>query len=269
MLQQTFDQLRELRLGGCAAALREQLDNLSYQELSFDERLAMIIEREHLLRHNRRLERNLRQAKLKQQAVLEELDFEVSRGLKRAQVLELAGGGWLDRKQNLFIVGPTGVGKTYIACALAARAVQTNRQALYAKTSELLSDAALARADGSYAKFAARLSRISLLIFDEWLRDPLDAHRARLLLDILDDRYNCASTMFVSQLPVENWHENIQDPTIADAILDRVIHNAHRITLHGQSMRKLGIPDSSTVDGHSGNGDRRFAPTKGKLKIED
>ncbi|MCB0323098.1 MAG: ATP-binding protein [Bdellovibrionales bacterium] len=150
MLQQTFDQLRELRLGGCVAALKEQLENQKYQELSFDERLAMIVEREHLLRHNRRLARNLKQARLKQQASIEELDFETSRGLKRTQVLELAGGGWIERKQNLFVVGPTGVGKTYLACALAAKAVRSGKQALYAKTSELLSDAALARADGSF-----------------------------------------------------------------------------------------------------------------------
>lgn len=239
MLQQTFDQLRELRLGGCAAALKEQLENPKYHQLSFDERLALIVEREHLLRHNRRLSRNLRLAKLKQLATVEELDFERSRGLKRSQVMELAGGAWIEHKQNLFILGPTGVGKTYLACALANRAVQSGSHAFYSKTSDLLADAAIARADGSYAKLAVKLSRLALLILDEWLRDPLDEQQARLLLDILDDRYNNASTLLVSQLPVEHWHENFPDPTIADAVLDRLVHNAHRITLRGESMRKI------------------------------
>lgn len=219
MLQQTFDQLRELRLGGCAAALKEQLENPKYQQLSFDERLALIVEREHLLRHNRRLSRNLRLAKLKQRATVEELDFERSRGLKRSQVMELAGGAWIEHKQNLFILGPTGVGKTYLACALANRAVQSGSHAFYSKTSDLLADVAIARADGSYGKLAVKLSRLALLI--------------------LDDRYNNASTLLVSQLPVEHWHENFPDPTIADAVLDRLVHNAHRITLRGESMRKI------------------------------
>lgn len=264
MLQQTFDQLRELRLSGCVAALKEQLENPKYQELSFDERLGMIIEREHLLRHNRRLARNLKQARLKQQASIEELNFETPRGLKRAQVLELSGGAWIERSQNVFIVGPTGVGKTYLACALAAKVVRTGRQAFYAKSAELLSDAALRRADGSYAKFALRLSRVSLLVIDEWLRDPLDEQQARQVLDILDDRYNCASTMLVSQLPVEVWHENIQDPTIADAILDRVVHNSHRIVLQGDSMRKLAVGKSLSAEGLNGGASLRSDREKRK-----
>lgn len=264
MVQQTFDQLRELRLGGCIAALKEQLENPKYQELSFDERLAMIVEREHLQRHNRRLERNLKQARLKQQASVEELDFETARGLKRTQVLELAGGSWIEKKQNLFVVGPTGIGKTYLSCALATRVVRAGKQAIYAKSSDLLSDAALARADGSYAKFALKLSRASLLVIDEWLRDPLDEQQARQMLDILDDRYNAASTMLVSQLPVELWHDNIQDPTIADAILDRVVHNSHRISLRGESMRKLTAAKSLSAEGMEGGASLRSDQSKRK-----
>jgi DNA replication protein DnaC len=251
MIQQTFDQLRDLRLIGCVLALKEQLDNPDFQQLSFDERLAMIVEREHVLRHNRRMERNLRQAKLKQQASLEEVDFEVPRGLKRAQLLELTTGAWIERHQNLFITGPTGVGKTFIACALAERVVRLGKQALYIKTSDLVTDAAVSRADGSYTKFAIRLARTPLLVLDEWLRDPLDQTHARNILDILDDRYQTASTIFLSQIPVKLWHQSINDATIADAILDRICHNAHKIELNGESMRK-SQNRSKSADGLTG-----------------
>jgi len=238
MQTQTTQQLREMRLTGLLNAFEEQLQNTQFQELSFEERFAFIIDKEYILRKNRALARNLKQAKLKQLASLEDIDFEPRRGIKRAEILELSHCNWLAQKLNLAITGPTGVGKSFIACALADKACKLGYRALYTKTSPLITQLLLARVDGSYPKLAARLQKTNLLILDEWLRDPLSPEHAREILDLLDDRYQHASIIFASQLPMDKWHLNIQDPTIADAVLDRILHNSVKIQLKGDSMRK-------------------------------
>lgn len=238
MQTQTLQQLREMRLTGFVHAFQEQQENTQFQQLSFEERFAFIVDKEYLLRKNRTLARNIKQAKLKQPASIEDIDFELPRGLKRAQLLELSHCNWIAQHLNLAITGRTGVGKSFLACALADKACRLGYHALYTKTAALLSEILLARADGSYAKLAAKLQKIHLLILDEWLRDPLSPEHAREILDLLDDRYNCASTLFASQLPRDNWHEQILDPTIADAILDRIIHNSLELRLKGESVRK-------------------------------
>ena len=237
-MQQAIEKLREMRLRGFIDAVREQLESSQYQQLSFDERFSMIVEREYLDRKTRRMKRAITRAQLKQQATVDDIDFETPRKLKRKQFLELSTGNWIRSKHNLVIVGPTGIGKSYLACALADRACKLGYQARYFRTNTFLSEVMLAKADGSYPKFVAQMAKTELLVIDEWLRDMLDHVQAREMLDVLDDRYRKGSTIFCSQLPVSEWHARIDDPTIADAILDRIVHDSMRIELDGQSMRK-------------------------------
>lgn len=238
MQTQITQQLREMRLTGLLNAFEEQQHNTQFQELSFEERFAFIIDKEYILRKNRALARNLKQAKLKQLASMEDIDFEPRRGIKRAEILELSHCNWIAQKLNLALTGLTGVGKSFIACALADKACKLGYRALYTKTPALITQLLLARADGSYPKLAARLQKTHVLILDEWLRDPLSPEHAREILDLLDDRYQHASIIFASQLPMDKWHLNIQDPTIADAVLDRIFHNSLKIPLKGETMRK-------------------------------
>ena len=238
MSQQTMEQLKQMRLMGFVEALREQQESAQHQQLSFDERFAFIVDKEYLNRQTRRLKRAIKKAQLKQIATIEDVDFNTSRKLKRAAFMELAGGGWISKCHNLVIVGPTGIGKSFLACALADKACKLGFQARYYRTNAFLSELLLAKADGSYPKLVAQLAKTHLLVIDEWLRDALNHSQAREMLDILDDRYRKASTLFCSQLPVKDWHARIEDPTIADAILDRVVHDSLRIELDGQSMRK-------------------------------
>ncbi len=182
--------------------------------------------------------RRVREAKLKQSATIEDIDFHSPRKLEKSKLLELAGCNWIRNKHDLFITGPTGIGKTYIACALADKACRGGFKAFYRKTGDLISELLVARGDGSYPKYASKLARTHLLIIDEWLRDPLAQNQAREILDLLDDRFRTKSTIFVSQVPVSDWHKHIADPTIADAILDRIVHDSLRLELAGESMRK-------------------------------
>ncbi len=238
MIEQTMTQLKQLRLGVFAQALREQLESTQYAELSFEERLSMLVDRECLERDNRRKKRLVKNAQLKHHPTLEDIDFDTPRGLPRARVMELSQCSWVKRAHNLIITGPTGVGKTFLASAIAKRACAMECTARYGKTAEFVRQLIIAKHDGSYPKLMAKLSRIQLLVCDEWLRDPLTAEQAREVLDLLDERFRRASTVFVSQLPVKEWHRMISDPTIADAVLDRVVHDSHRIELAGESMRK-------------------------------
>lgn len=238
MIQQTVDKLREMRLTGFVEAFKEQQESTQYQKLAFDERFGFIVEKEYLNRKTKRLKRAITKAQLKQLATVEDVDFETPRKLKRAEFLELAACNWISERHNLIILGPTGIGKSYIACALAEKACKLGFQAKYYRTNELLSELLLAKADGSYSKLVAQMAKTHLLIIDEWLRDTLNHSQAREMLDILDDRYRKASTIFCSQLPVQDWHARVEDPTIADAMLDRIVHDSHRLELDGQSMRK-------------------------------
>lgn len=236
---QTMEKLTQMRLYGFINALDEQRESTRYNELSFDERLAFLVDREYLRRENNRLKRRISSAKLKQKGTFEDINFSSKRNLDKSQFLELAQCGWITNRHNLIITGLTGVGKTFLACALADKACRTGFSALYIKTSELVSQLVLAYADGTFSKLLTKLTKTHLLVLDEWLRDPLEHQVARHLLDVIDERYQYASTVFVSQVSVSDWHDQIQELTIADALLDRVIHDSHRIELKGESQRKL------------------------------
>ncbi|MEB3211434.1 MAG: IS21-like element helper ATPase IstB [Leptolyngbyaceae bacterium] len=250
-MQQTLERLKDLKLTGFLEAWQEQQRQPTYQDLSFEERFALLVEREHLKRHQQRLNRRLKNAQLFIGASLAEVDFEVSRGLKKSQFLEWAQGHWLTDHLNLIMVGPTGTGKTFLSCVLADHLCKQGHSVRYFKTAELISELKLAKADGSFPKFRKRLATFDIVILDEWLRDPMPPADAREMLDFLDGRYRQRSCVFATQFPVNQWHQQIQEPTLADAILDRIVHDSLRLTLKGESMRKLtstiqAKPESST-----------------------
>jgi DNA replication protein DnaC len=234
----TLDKLAALRLSGMLKALTEQLALPDIDALSFEERLGLLVDREITERENRRLSTRLRQARLKQSACLEDLDTRTPRGLDKALIHQLATGQWLREGLNLLILGPTGVGKTWIACALAQQACRQGFTTRYLRAPRLFEELQLAHADGRFPKLMASYAKTDLLVLDDWGLASLDATSRRDLLELLDDRHAQRSTLVTSQLPVEHWHEVIGDPTLADAILDRLVHSAYRITLKGESMRK-------------------------------
>jgi DNA replication protein DnaC len=239
LMNQTIEQLKDLKLLGLLDAWQEQQSLTTFHDLSFDERLGLLVEREYLRRQNQRLQRRLSQAHLPIHASLDLVDFEVPRGLRKVQFLELAQGQWVQNRLSLILLGPTGVGKSFLACVLADHLCKQGHSVRYIKTADLLMELRLARADGSFQKLRKQLALYSLLVLDEWLRDPLSIVDARELLDLLDDRFRKTSCIFVTQVPVTQWHPQIQDPTLADAILDRIVHDSLRLSLKGESMRKL------------------------------
>ena len=240
--QSLLDRLTALRLKGFRDALEEQQQSTQYADLSFEDRLGLLVDFEFTRRTNHRLQRQLHTARFACAARVEDLDLAPKRGLDRRQVLELAQGDWVQHHLNVLVLGPTGAGKTYLACALGAAACARGFPVRYERTSRLLQSLHLAHADGSYAKLLASLARLPLLILDDWLRDPLTPAQARDLLEVLDDRYGRTATLIATQIPVADWHSQIPDPTLADSILDRLVHNAHRLQLKGESMRKLKSP---------------------------
>ena len=234
----TLDKLSALRLTGMCTALQEQHATPAIDSLGFEERLGLLADRELTERENRRLQTLLRQARLKQSACLEDLDTRTPRGLDNGLVTQLATGQWIREGLNLLILGPTGVGKTWIACALAQQACRQGMTTRYLRAPRLFEELRIAHADGRYAKLMATYAKTDLLVLDDWGLGGLDATARRDLLELLDDRHGQRSTLVTSQLPVEHWHEIIGDTTLADAILDRLVHSAYRITLKGESMRK-------------------------------
>jgi DNA replication protein DnaC len=236
--EQTLEKLYAMKLNGMANAFAEQLEQPHMTELSFEERFGLLVDRQWVWKEDRRMKRLLRNARLRVDACIEDIDYKTPRGIDKSVILTLASCDWVKQAQNVIIVGPTGVGKTYLACALANRACRSGHSAFYIRAPRLFHDMALAKADGSYAKLMNKLAKTRVMVIDDLGLAPLADHQRRDLLEVIEDRQGLSSTIMASQLPVENWHENIGDPTIADAILDRLIHNAHRINLNGGSMRK-------------------------------
>ncbi len=234
----TYEKLQSLRFFGMADALNEQVQMPEINELSFEERLGLLVDREMTDRENRRLANRLKRAKLRQSASVEDIDFRHPRGLDRGLVLKLAGCHWVKEHQNMIICGPTGVGKSYLACAFAQKACREGYTALYLRLSRLFQDLSLAKGDGRYGKLLDNFAKTNLLIFDDFGLKKLNMEQRHDLLEILEDRHKLQSTMVTSQVPVDHWHKIIGDATLADAILDRLVHNAHRINLKGESMRK-------------------------------
>lgn len=233
-----MEKLQMLRFHGMFIALEEQMQMTDIGSLTFEDRLGLLIDREMTERDNRRLATRLKKAKLRQNASLEDVDLRYPRGLDKSLLMQLGQCRWLKEHQNVLIIGPTGVGKTYLACALANKACREGYSVLYFRLSRLLYDLNIAKGDGRYDKLLKAMARADLLVFDDWGLDTFSKDQQHDLLEILEDRHGRRSTLITSQLPVKHWYDILGDPTLADAILDRLVHNAHKINLKGDSMRK-------------------------------
>ena len=238
LTQPTLDRMNAMKMFFMVDAFQRQLASTQSSALSFEERLGLLIDAEWSGREQRKLDQRLRTARLRHSASLEDVDFKAHRGLSRDLVLALGRGDWLRERQNLLITGPTGVGKSYLACAFAERACRSGFTALYLRAPRLYQELAVSRGDGSYGRLLARLTRTQLLIIDDWGLAPLKDQERRDLLEVVEDRYERASTLITSQLPIKAWHEVIGDATLADAICDRLVHCAHRLELKGPSLRE-------------------------------
>ncbi len=238
LLHPTLEKLNTLRFTGMAAALNEHMHMNSLSDMNFEERLGLLLDREMAVRETRRMQTRLRAAKLRQDGCIEDIDFRHPRGVDKSLVLRLAGCDWIKERHNLIITGPTGVGKTYLACAFAQKACREGFNTLYLRTTKLFEDLALAKGDGRYLKLLKTFAKADLLVLDDYGLVQLGREQRHDLLEILEDRHGLKSTLVTSQLPVDHWHEQIGDPTMADAILDRLVHTAHKIQLTGESMRK-------------------------------
>ncbi len=238
LLNPNLETLQQLKFRGMREALEEQLQQHDIDELSFTERLALLLDRELLERENRRLKTRLKQAKLRQTACIEDIDFRHPRGLSRSLMLSLASCKWINDHNNILLIGSTGTGKTYLACALAHKACLEGYTTLYLRLPRLFQQLLMAKGDGSYSKLMTQFAKTDVLILDDWGLNKFNDEQRRDLLEILDDRHDLRSTIVTSHLPVKLWHETRADPTLADAILDRLVHNAHKIQLKGESLRK-------------------------------
>jgi DNA replication protein DnaC len=238
LTEHTLTQLRSLRLDGMVHAIEEQATSTATTALEFDARLTLLVQSEIAWRDNRRVERLLKAAKLKvNSACVEDINWRASRSLDRSLVATLAGGDWLRNAQNLLITGMTGCGKTWLACALAHQAARSGFSVLYTRAARLFDELQVAHGDGSFARRLAQLAKLDLLVIDDFAISPMGAAERNDLLELLDDRVGTRSTLITSQLPVKAWHTYLDDPTLADAILDRVVHSSHKIELKGKSLR--------------------------------
>jgi DNA replication protein DnaC len=240
MLEQpTIEKLLAMRLPGMVEALRAQQEDSAVQQLSFLDRLSLLVDHQWNWRQNQALARRMKAAKLRVNASVEDIDYRATRGLDKTALRALTQDSiWVRNHENIFVLGPTGVGKSFVACALAQKACRDGFAALYTRAAALFRDLAIARADGSFRSLLARLSRIDVLVVDDWAMAPLNETERRDFWEICEDRYQSRSLVLTSQMPVARWHEQIGDPTVADGILDRIVHNAHRIEMRGDSMRK-------------------------------
>jgi DNA replication protein DnaC len=250
LTQQTIDKLYDMKLTAMAEAFAQQLAQPDLGELSFEDRLAMLVDRQWTFKEDRRMNRLLKTARLKDSACIENIDFKTPRALDKSLVVRLTSSDWIKKAQNVIILGPTGVGKTYLACAIANSACRSSYPTMYKRAPRLYQEIAIARADGSYPKLMNKLSKTKVLIIDDFCIAPMSDPERRDLLEVLEDRQSISSTIIATQVPIENWIEHIGDPTLADAILDRLVHNAHKIKLKGESMRK--IHSSLTKSDNSG-----------------
>jgi DNA replication protein DnaC len=222
-----------------ADGFKDQMNQPNIRDLSFEERFSLLVDRQVTYQDERKMKRLLLNARLKINACIEDIDYKTPRGIDKSVILRLASCDWIKNAQNILITGPTGVGKTYLACALANRACRMGLSSSYIRLPRLFQELAIAKADGSYPKIMRKLSRARVLVLDDFGLAPLAHAERRDLLEVIEDRHGLFSTVVATQLPINAWHDNIKDPTIADAILDRLIHNAHKITLKGESMRKI------------------------------
>jgi len=252
MIDHTLDQISQLKLAGLKAALLEQMEQPNhYADMSFEERLSYLIDREVLDRKSRKTKRMLRASKMKYKPVFsEDIDYQAARNLKRSVVKSLLQNNWIQQHQNVVITGPTGTGKTYLACVLGNQAILSGYSVYYTRISPLVSDIAMARAEGTYPRLMKRITHFDLLILDDFGLSSLTTGQAQELLEVIEERTGTGSHIFTSQLPVKEWYSYFNNPTLADAIMDRVIHNAHRLDLKGESMRKVknrvAFSDTST-----------------------
>ena len=237
--QQTTEQLRALKLTGMLEAWEQQREQPQTHDLSFDERLALLVEREVLHRENRRLARLLKAAKLRVNACIEDIDYRHPRGLEKSRMAALASGDWIRQSLNLCITGPTGCGKTWLACALGNQACRQGLSVRYLRLPMLFEQLRIAHGDGTYPRLMNLLLKMDLLILDDWGIQKITAAQRQDLMEVIEDRHGRRSTLIASQLPIEHWHDYIGEATLADAILDRLLHGAHRLELRGESMRKL------------------------------
>lgn len=236
--QPTLEKLQAMKLHGMADAFRVQLETTDSHALTFEERFAMLVDQQWLWKENRALARRLRYARLKEKGVIEDIDYQHPRGLDRKLIRTLATSEWVRQHQHILLLGPTGTGKTWLACALAQKACRDGFTILHKRAAELFRELAVAHVDGSFGRLLARLSRLDILVLDDFAMAPLKDSERRDFLEICDDRYQRRSLILTSQMPLAHWHEQIGDVSVADSILDRIVHNAYRIELNGESMRK-------------------------------